>query len=163
MPCEKLLAYLESNHVEFELVEHPPAFAAREVAAKAGVPGLAFAKTVVVSLDGKLAMAVLPAEQKISFNQLRDASGAQTISLTIEDEFAARFPDCELGAMPPFGNLYDMAVYVDDHLVDVATISFNAGTHAEVITMAYRDFARLVQPQIARFTFRPLQEYRTWS
>jgi Ala-tRNA(Pro) deacylase len=163
MPCEKLLAFLESNHVDFELVEHPPAYAAREVAAKTGVPGRAFAKAVVVSLDGKLAMAVLPAEQKISFNQLRDASGASTISLTVEDEFAERFPDCELGAMPPFGNLYDMPVYVDDHLIDMSTISFNAGTHAEVVTMAYRDFARLVQPQIARFTFRPLQEYRAWS
>ncbi len=163
MPCDKLLAYLDANHVEYEMVAHPPAYAAREVAAKAGVPGCAFAKAVVVSLDGRMAMAVLPAEHKISFNQLRDAAGAETISLAVEDEFAARFPDCELGAMPPFGHLYDMAVYVDDHLLDVDTIAFNAGTHAEVITMAYRDFARLVQPQIARFTFRPLQEFKAWS
>lgn len=160
MPCEKLLDYLDSNHVEYDLQEHPQAYAAQETAVKARVPMRLFAKTVLVRLDGLMAMAVIPSDHKINFNLLREAAGAGTISLALEDEFAERFPDCDLGAMPPFGNLYDMAVYADAHLASVETITFNAGTHTETITLARADFQRLVEPQPARFTFQPLMERR---
>jgi len=161
MPCEKLLEFLDLSGVDYELREHPQAYAAREVAAKAGVPGRAFAKTVLVKLDGEMAMAVIPSEHKLNFNVLREVAGAGTIALALEDEFAARFPDCELGAMPPFGNLYGMRVLADAHLGEAEAITFNAGTHTEALTMAYADFARLVQPEVARFTFQPLLEFRS--
>ena len=160
MPCEKLLEYLDDNMVEYEMVEHPHAYAAHDVAFKAGVPNHQFAKSVIVKLDGLMAMAVLPAENKVNFNLLRDAAGADTISLALEDEFEERFPDCELGAMPPFGNLYNLDVYVAGSLTNADQISFNAGTHTEVITMPYADFERLVRPQVARFSFRRLREQK---
>jgi len=160
MPCTKLLEYLDEMKVDYDLEEHPQAYAARETAVKAEVPVRTFAKTVLVRLDGLMAMAVLPSDHKVNFNLLREAAGVDTISLALEDEFAARFPDCELGAMPPFGNLYDMPVYVDAHLAPVDNITFNAGTHTEAITMAYDDFVDLVQPQMARFTYQPLMEHR---
>jgi len=163
MPCEKLLEYLTENHVDFELTEHPQAYAARETALKAGVPIRLFAKSVLVRLDGLMAMAVIPSDHKINFNLLRQAADADTISLALEDEFEARFPDCELGAMPPFGNLYDMAVYVDSHLASVSTMTFNAGTHTETITMPYADFERLAIPHLAGFAFQPLMERHAWA
>jgi Ala-tRNA(Pro) deacylase len=141
MPCEKLLEYLQENGVDFELVDHPQAYAARDVAFKTGVRGSEFAKTVLVKLDGLMAMAVVPAEHK-------------------EDEFEERFPDCELGAMPPFGNLYSMRVIVEERLGDAETITFNAGSHTEAITMAYTDFVDLVRPEVASFAFRPMMEYK---
>ena len=160
MPCEKLLEHLESNGVDFEFIEHPKAYAAEDVAHKAGVPERAFAKTVLVKLDGLMAMAVIPSVAKVNFNLLREAAGATTINLALEREFGSRFPDCELGAMPPFGNLYGMTVYVDGALSEHETIAFNAGTHREVITMAWDDFDELVRPQVARFAYQTLREDR---
>jgi Ala-tRNA(Pro) deacylase len=161
MPCDKLLDYLTENGVDFELTEHPKAYAAQDVAHKAGVPGRAFAKTVLVKLDGLLAMAVVPAEHKVNFHMLREVAGAETISLATEDDFELRFPDCELGAMPPFGNLYGMRVLVDEHLRDTDIMVFNAGSHTEVITMPYADFLRLVEPLEAHFSFQRLQEFKS--
>jgi Ala-tRNA(Pro) deacylase len=160
MPCEKLLDYLESNGVDFEFIEHPKAYAAEDVAHKAGVSERAFAKTVMVKLDGLMAMAVIPAVTKVNFNLLREAAGATTINLALEREFEARFPDCELGAMPPFGNLYGLKVFVDGALGENETIAFNAGTHREVITLSWDDFEELVQPQVARFAYQTLREDR---
>ncbi|MFO7653870.1 MAG: YbaK/EbsC family protein [Candidatus Krumholzibacteriia bacterium] len=158
MPCEKLLEFLDEHRVPYELVEHPHAFAARETARKAGVPGYSFAKTVLVQLDGLMAMAVLPSESKVNFNLLRSVANVESVGLASESEFESRFPDCELGAMPPFGNLYNMRVFVDGHLQAADTIAFNAGTHTEIIMMPYEDFESLVRPTIGQFTFRPLQE-----
>lgn len=160
MPCAKLLEYLDAMRVDYDLLYHPQAYAARETAVKAHVPARLFAKTVMVRLDGMMAMAVLPSDHKVNFNLLRLAAGADTITLALEDEFHARFPDCELGAMPPFGNLYDMDVYVDPQLGAAESITFNAGTHTETVTMAYEDFADLVQPRLARFTYQPLMEHQ---
>ena len=160
MACEKLLEYLVENGVDFELVEHPQAYAAQDVAYKAGVPGRAFAKTVLVKLDGLMAMAVVPAEHKINFHVLREVADAETISLALEDEFENRFPDCELGAMPPFGNLYGMRVFLDEELGETGHVAFNAGTHTELVTMSYADLVRLVNPQISRFTYRRLQVFK---
>lgn len=160
MPCHKLLEYLDDHHVPYELVEHPKAYAAKDVAFKAGIPGRVFAKTVLIKLDGKMAMAVLSAEDKVNFHLLREAARAQTITLATENEFEAVFPDCELGAMPPFGNLYGMDVFVGGTLARAETISFNAGNHTEVMTMPYADFERLVMPQMAWFTFRQVRELK---
>lgn len=160
MPCRKLLEYLNENAIDFRYLEHPKAYAAEDVAHKAGVAERDFAKTVMVKLDGLMAMAVLPASFKVNFNLLREAAGAQTVSLALEREFAARFPDCELGAMPPFGNLYGLKVYADGSLAATATIAFNAGSHREVVTMAWDDFETLVGPQLARFGYQSLHEER---
>lgn len=158
MPCEKLLEYLTDNNVDYELKEHPAAFAAQDVAYHAGVPGRMFAKSVLVKLDGVMAMAVIPADTKIDFQRLQDTAGASSISLAVEPEFEKRFPDCELGAMPPFGNLYDMRVIVADDLEEFKTISFNAGTHEEMMTIAFNDFMSLVNPLVGHFTFRRLMK-----
>lgn len=160
MPCEKLLDHLRAHGVDFTYHEHPKAYAAEDVAHKADVPEREFAKTVMVKLDGLLAMAVLPAAFKVNFNLLREAAGARTVSLALEREFAARFPDCELGAMPPFGNLYGLPVYVDGSLAEASTVAFNAGTHREIVTMAWDDFETLVEPKLARFAYQSLKEER---
>lgn len=160
MPCQKLLEFLNQNAIDYSYIEHPKAYAAEDVAHKAGVAEREFAKTVMVKLDGLMAMAVLPASFKVNFNLLREAAGAQTVSLALEREFEARFPDCELGAMPPFGNLYGLKVYADGSLAGTSDIAFNAGTHREVITMAWDDFETLVGPQLARFSYQCLHEER---
>lgn len=160
MPCEKLLDYLDKYAVPFTLIKHSEAFTAQEVAEKAHVSGREFAKTVMVRIDGKMAMAVLPAENQVNFNLLREAAGAETISLAIESEFKDLFPDCEIGAMPPFGHLYDLAVYMAGSLSKNANIAFNAGTHTELIKLTYLDFARLVRPTVARFSYRRVKEMK---
>ncbi len=156
MPCKKLLDYLRAHNgaLDFDLILHPKAYAAKDVAFKTGVAGRMFAKTVMVKLDGKMAMAVLPAEDKLNFHLLREAAGVETITLATESEFEEIFPDCELGAMPPFGNLYGMEVFVGGTLCRTPTIAFNAGTHRETLIMPYMDFERLVMPRVAWFTFR---------
>jgi Ala-tRNA(Pro) deacylase len=106
------------------------------------------AKTVVVNLDGRPALAVLPATQKVDLERLRRATGATSIELTDEREFTADFPGCEVGAMPPFGNLYGMDVFVEPRLAADPEIAFNAGSHTELIRMAYKDFERLVKPRL---------------
>jgi Ala-tRNA(Pro) deacylase len=159
MPCEKLLEYLQENGVPFELQEHSRAFTAQEIANRAHVSGKQFAKTVMVKIDGLMAMAVVPGANRVNLTLMKHIADANEIALASEAEFEARFPDCELGAMPPFGNLYDMQVYVAGSLAEVEEIAFNAGTHTEIITMPYRDFERLVQPHVARFSFHELVEH----
>ncbi len=160
MPCEKLLEFLDENGVSYERIEHLEAYTAQEVADKAQVSGKQFAKTVMVKLDGKMAMAVLPAADKINLTLLQQAAGAGSIALASEPEFIQLFPDCDLGAMPPFGNLYGLAVYVEGSLGEAQEIAFNAGSHGELIRMSYADFERLVQPRVARFSFRRLRDMR---
>jgi Ala-tRNA(Pro) deacylase len=160
MPCDKLLEFLDENGVNYELIEHAEAYTAQEVADKAHVSGKQFAKTVMVKLDGEMAMAVLPAADKVNLTLLQQAAGAKSIALASEPEFTRLFPDCELGAMPPFGNLYGMTVYVAGSLGEAQEIAFNAGSHAELIRMPYADFERLVQPNVARFSFRRLKDMR---
>lgn len=149
MPVERLRKYLEDNHVQFESVRHSPAFTAQEIAASAHVPGRAMAKTVMVRLDGRMAMVVLRAPDKVSAARLKEVSGAEHVELASEREFAELFPKCEVGAMPPFGNLWDMDVFVDEGLSEDTSIVFNAGTHTELVKLAYADFERLVHPKIA--------------
>lgn len=148
---DQLKQHLDQNRVKYVTIAHSPAFTAQEVAATAHVPGREMAKTVMVKLDGKIAMAVLPASERVVFDLLRDAAGARLAELASEGEFASLFPGCERGAMPPFGNLSGLDVYVDRDLAADETIAFNAGSFTEVIRMKYADFARLVQPKVVKF------------
>ena len=150
MPVKRIRSYLEEHGVSYVMVEHPPAYTSQEVAAEAHVPGRHFAKTVAIKVDGRLALAVLPATDQIDAEQLAASIGARSVELAHESEFADRFPDCETGAMPPFGELYEMEVFVSPHLAEADEIAFNAGTHTEVLRMSYGDFARLVGPAVVR-------------
>ncbi|MGH7561778.1 MAG: aminoacyl-tRNA deacylase [Gemmatimonadales bacterium] len=132
-------------------ITHSPAFTAQEVAHAAHVSGKDLAKVVVMKLDGRLAMAVVPAPERVDLDALAEATGAREVVLAPEVEFAQRFPDCDRGAMPPFGNLYGMEVYVDGLLAGDRELAFPAGSHSEVIRMAYRDFERLVNPTVVPF------------
>jgi Ala-tRNA(Pro) deacylase len=152
MPAQKIKAFLDSHHVKYLSIAHSPAYTAQEIAASAHIPGKELAKTVIVKIDGQMAMAVLPASQKIILQDLRDVTGAENVRFATEDEFKARFPDCETGAMPPFGNLYNMGVYLSPALAENEHIAFNAGTHTEIIKMAYDDFEPLVKPKVMSFT-----------
>ncbi|HEY6168299.1 MAG TPA: YbaK/EbsC family protein [Verrucomicrobiae bacterium] len=152
MPAKKIKEYLDQNGVKYVTLIHSPAYTAQEVAASAHISGREMAKTVIVKVDGRMAMAVLPADRKVVLQDLRDITGAENVAFATEKEFQQLFPDCEVGAMPPFGNLYGLDVFVAPSLAEDDQIGFNAGTHTEVIQMAYRDFDRLVKPIVTAFT-----------
>jgi Ala-tRNA(Pro) deacylase len=156
MECrEKLEAYLQAAGVRYEVHHHRQAFTAQEVAQSEHVPGQRVAKVVVIWADGRLAMLALPAPLMVDESQLATAIGARQVRLAHEEELAVAFADCEVGAMPPFGNLYDMQVYVDPALAENEAIVVQAGTHTETIALPYADFERLVRPQVIEFA-RPL-------
>ena len=150
MACAKLQEYLDEHRVRYVSIKHSPAFTAQELAAATHIPGKDVAKTVVVKLDGVMAMVVLPAPEMIRLNHLRVETGVDLVELASEQEFKGRFPDCEVGAMPPFGNLYDMRTLVAESLTDDQEIAFNAGTHTELIRMAYADYEDLVRPEVVK-------------
>ena len=142
----RLREFLDKEHVKYVTIGHSRAFTAQEVAATAHIPGKELAKTVIVKVDGKLAMIVLPASEHVRLERLRETLGVKKVELAEEDEFKKAFPDCETGAMPPFGNLYGMNVFVSPALREDDQIAFNAGTHSELIRLPYADFERLVHP-----------------
>jgi len=148
MPAQQLESFLDSNHVKYKTITHSPEYTAQEVAASAHIPGKELAKTVIVKVDGEFAMAVLPATTHLSLSRLRTAAGAGDAEIASEDEFEKLFPDCELGAMPPFGNLYDMPVFAAEQLTEDDQIAFNAGSHSELVQLAYSDFDKLVHPKV---------------
>jgi len=152
MPVQKLKQFLDDERVKYACISHSPAYTASEIAESTHIPGRELAKVVVVTLDGRMAMAVLPANRKVDLNLLREAASADEARLATEEDFRLRFPDCDTGAMPPFGNLYGMEVFVSEQLADDDHIAFNAGSHTEVMRLAYADFARLVKPKVAKFT-----------
>jgi Ala-tRNA(Pro) deacylase len=154
MPLKKLREYLDSHQVKYVTMSHSPAYTAQEIAASAHVKGKELAKTVIVKLDGKLAMAVVPAADKVHLERLREVAGARSADLASEQEFKDRFAECDIGAMPPFGNLYGMDVYVSDTLAKDEEIAFNAGSHTELVKLSYRDFEHLVQPKVAKVSVR---------
>jgi Ala-tRNA(Pro) deacylase len=151
MPVAKLTAFLDEHHVKYVTIRHSRAFTAQEVADSAHIPGKEMAKTVIVRMDGRLAMVVLSAPDMIDLDGLRAATGAGSVVLASEKEFSALFPNCEVGAMPPFGNLWDMPVFVDQRLREDERIAFNAGSHTELVQLAYSDFERLVEPTVLEF------------
>ena len=152
MPVEQVKQFLQANNIKYVTITHSTAYTAQEIAALTHMKGRDLAKTVVLKLDGTLALAVVPASSHVDMLRVREVSGAKTAELASEGEFRTRFPGCELGAMPPFGNLYEMAVYVDESLAGKRDIAFNAGTHSELMQLAYSDFERLVKPRAAALT-----------
>lgn len=152
MPMRKLRDYLDTHGVRYYVVSHSRAFTAQEIAAAAHVPGKELAKTVMVKIRGKMAMAVLPASHQLDFELLRELTGTSEVELADENEFADLFPDCELGAMPPFGNLYGMDVYVSEELGEYDEIAFNAGFLTELVRLPFEDYRRLVQPLVAKLS-----------
>lgn len=156
MPLAKLKDFLDSYNVPYVAISHSLAYTAAGIAALTHIPGKELAKTVIVKVDGALAMAVVTASQHVDLAQLKSVTGANSVLLATEDEFKATFPDCEVGAMPPFGNLYGMRVFADETLLRDKDVAFNAGSHRELVRMAWRDFERLVQPQIVRVALRKI-------
>jgi len=150
MALSTLKEFLDEHRVKYLTISHSVSYTAAGIAALTHTPGRELAKTVVVKVDGALAMAVVSAAQHVDLGQLKAVTGAQTVELATEDEFKERFPDCEAGAMPPFGNLYGMPVFADESLSRDKEITFNAGSHRELIRMAWEDFKTLVQPRLAR-------------
>ncbi len=154
MPASKLKAFLDEHNVRYVTITHSPAYTSQKTAASAHVPGKELAKAVIVTVDGELSMAVLPGSMHVDFGLLRAALGGAKVELASEDEFRDKFPECEVGAMPPFGNLYGMPVYVAADLAEDDEIAFNACSHTELIKLAYEDFERLAQPTVLEFAAR---------
>ena len=155
MPLGKLKEYLESHTVAYSLIPHAPTFTAQTTAEAAHVPGTELAKTVMVTVDGQMAMAVLPASEHVDFERLAEELGVKGVLLAVESDFKDIFVGCDVGAMPPFGNLYGLDVFVDATLAEDEEIAFNAGTHTELMKMRYDDYASLVQPTVVRFARQP--------
>jgi len=155
MPLSKLRSFLDSHHVKYLVISHSLAYTAQGVAALAHVSGRKLAKTVIVKVDGILAMVVLPAPLHVDLDRLKVLTGAQAVELATEREFKDAFPDCETGAMPPFGNLYDMPVYADVSLAENDEITFTAGTHRELVRMNWEDMLHLVQPTVHELAYHP--------
>ncbi len=151
MPIQTLVDYLDQNEIRYVTIDHSKAYTAQEIAAAAHISGDELAKPVMVKLGGELAMAVLPASLQVDFQALAREAGVEKAELASEEEFEELFPDSELGAMPPFGNLYDLPVYVDRSLEEDEEIAFSGGTHSELVQMPYADYVRLVEPQMASF------------
>jgi Ala-tRNA(Pro) deacylase len=152
MMCkERLEAYLREQQVPFEAQHHRIAYTAQDVATIEHIPNALMAKVVMVFADGKLTMLVLPASHRVDLTRVGPATGAKEVFLAGEQEIATAFRDCEVGAMPPFGNLYGVPVYVDRLLAEDETIVFQAGTHTDTISMKYADYARLVRPRVVEF------------
>jgi Ala-tRNA(Pro) deacylase len=151
MPTKRLKDFLDKEGVEYLTIQHSQAFTMSQVAHLAHISGKKLAKTVMIELDGKLAMAVLPSNDRVDLALLEELTGSDSVTLASEDEFKKAFPECEAGAMPPFGNLYGMDVFVSPKLERNEQIAFNAGTHTELLQLAYRDFERLVKPKVLEF------------
>lgn len=154
MPVQKLKDFLDENSVRYVSIKHSPAYTSQEIAESAHIRGKEMAKTVMVKTKAGMAMVVLPASERVRLELLAQSLGTDSVELAAEGEFDELFPDCELGAMPPFGNLYNMEVFVSPHLAEDAEIAFNAGSHTELIRMSYADFERLVSPVKVRLSTR---------
>lgn len=150
MISKRLEDFLRKNNVDFKTFTHPEAFTAQEIAAAMHIKGRELAKSVMIKADGRMIMAVLPASSRIDIPKLKDAVH-QDVKIATEAEFKQLFPDCEPGAEPPFGNLYDVETIVDESLTRDEHIYFNAGNHYEAVEMDYKDFEKLVKPRVADF------------
>ncbi|MBI3399401.1 MAG: YbaK/EbsC family protein [Deltaproteobacteria bacterium] len=148
----KLKKFLDENKVSYQVAAHSEVYTAQEIAAALHVPGKELIKVVMVKAGDSFVMTVLPASRRIDMVKLREVLGNKAIRLATEEEFKTLFPDCEPGAMPPFGNLYGLDVYADKALTDDEEIFFQAGSHIESIKMRYKDYERLVKPKVADFS-----------
>ncbi|NBC04459.1 MAG: deacylase [Bacteroidetes bacterium] len=156
MALEKLTNYLDKKGIKYVVVRHSKAFTAQEVAASAHIPGKDMVKTVMVKVDDDIKMIVLPSTHDVDFKAIKDTFDAENVELATEAEFEDMFPDCELGAMPPFGNLFNMDTYVAEVLTKDEEIAFNAGTHKELVKMNYKNFEDLVKPEIVPIAVRAM-------
>ncbi len=145
----KISEYLKDKGAYFTLHEHPPAYTAQEVAAEEHVSGKMIAKTVVVRADDRYVMCVLPASYKLDMEKATKVIGAKKVRLADETEMAKLFPDVEVGAEPPFGNLYELTTLVDQHLTEGEEIVFAGGSHRQAIRMKYADYESLAEPKVA--------------
>jgi len=152
MPLSKLREFLDQHNVKYLVISHSVAYTAQGIAALTHTPGQELAKTVMVMVDGRLAMAVVPASYRVDLIKLKRHLRADSVELASEAEFRDQFSDCETGAMPPFGNLYGMDVFVDDSLASDKEIAFNAGSHRELVRMSFADFRDLVGPTLIPLT-----------
>jgi len=150
-----LNAYLDHERVHYDVLPHPEAFRALAIAQTLHTPGKEMAKVVIVKVQERFAMTVLPASWNVDLRRLRTVFATNRVRLATEDEITGLFPDCELGAMPPFGNLYGLPVYVDQSLTEDEEIVFQAGTHSDAIRMRYWDFASLAFPVVEEFHRSP--------
>ncbi len=150
MPLSRLKEFLDSRKTKYIVISHSVAYTANGIAALMHIPGRELAKTVIVKIDKALAMAVVSASQHVDLRRLKAETGANNVELATEDEFRDLFPDCETGAMPPFGNLYGISVFADEKLARDKEIAFNAGSHRELVRLAWEDFERLVQPRVMK-------------
>jgi len=153
MSSTKLKEFLDQHKVKYVTIKHSLAYTAQEVAASVHIKGRELAKTVLVKINGRLAMCIVPASFKIDFEKLKQILDNPHVRLANEVEFKDKFPECEVGAMPPFGNLYNVEVFADEKLADDEEIAFNAGTHTELVQMSYKDFLDLVKPRTMQFSF----------
>ena len=152
MPARRIKDYLDTQKVPYETIPHPAVYTTQEVAAVTHIPGQEVAKSVLIWIDNELTMVVVPASRRVSLDMLREETGARRLELASERDFRDTFPGCEVGAMPPFGNLYGLKVLVAEALSRDDQIAFNAGTHTEVIRIKYDDFERLVRPRVVDIT-----------
>lgn len=153
MACKKLKLFLDEQHVKYLTIQHSRAYTAQEIAESAHVSGNNFAKVVMLKADAEMVMGVLPASDKVDLKLLRKTLDAAKVVFAEEDEFQDHFPGCEIGAMPPFGNLYGIRIIMAETLCGTRTISFNSGVHTEVVQMNYADYIELVNPEIMDFTY----------
>lgn len=158
MPVNRLKNFLDQNHVSYVVIRHAQAFNSQSTAKAAYESGKEFAKTVMLKIDGELIMVVIPADHMVDFDHLKQELGARNVELATEEEFKGKFPDCEIGAMPPFTDLYGVEVFIDEGFANYKMISFNAGTHKEIIKMHYKDFIRIANAKPLRFILLFTQE-----
>lgn len=151
MPAQQLQQFLNHHEINYLIIQHSPAFTAQGNAEAAHVSGRYFAKTVTVSVDDCLALVAIPAMRRLDLPAFARSVGAQRVVLASESEFQNRFPSCELGAMPPFGNLFGMETYVSRDFAQAREIAFNAGSQSEVMLLAWQDYLQLVKPQVLDF------------
>jgi Ala-tRNA(Pro) deacylase len=151
MPAQRLKQVLDQHKIKYISINHSPAYTARETAASTFVPRREFAKTIIVDIDGEKIMAVLSASRHVDLEALRKLAQANEVRLATEDEFRELFPDCEVGAMPPFGSLYNTRVFVEEMVTEVDDLCFNAGSHEQILRMNSADFIKLEQPVIGTF------------
>ncbi|MCK5601113.1 YbaK/EbsC family protein [Candidatus Pacearchaeota archaeon] len=154
MLIRNLKDFLDEKSIRYTCISHSPAYTAQGIAAITHISGKEIAKTVMIKINGTMEMVVLPASHKVDLDLMKAAASTTNVELAHEEEFKDAFPDCEIGAMPPFGNLYGMRVFVAEALTKDDEIAFNACSHHELIRMAYADFEMLVKPQIVRVAFQ---------
>lgn len=152
MPVRKLEEFLDGKRINYVRITHSTAYTAQQTAASAHIPGKALAKTVILKADGKMIMAILPASRRLDLDLFREAVGASKVEIANETEFKDMFPECDIGAIPPFGNLYEMDVISEKILVENEEIASNAGSYTRLVKLSYEDFLELVKPKVAMFS-----------